>query len=421
MSLFSGLQESKKLKLGQSERTTEFDAADQTGDSISDNIRLGPGEDEGYMARALQLARKGAATCHPNPAVGCVIVNHGETVGEGWHDFAGQAHAEINALKQAGKASAGATMYVTLEPCSHHGKTPPCVKSIIKSRISRIVIAVEDPNPLVNRSGISELQGAGIDVTLGVGQAQAKHINRGFLKRITTGIPWVTLKIATSMDGKTAMADGESQWITSPPARQDAQKLRAAASGILTGIGSVLRDDPNMNVRLHEIQRPGVQRLGVQRPGVQRQPLRIILDTNLSTPVDAKILGGQDGVMGNVLIITENSEDSAAEIFQNDSVEIINCRTSGGKIDLHAMMLELGRREMNTILLEAGARLSGSMLEQGLVDEIVVYMAPDLLGSDAMDMFTIPGLEQLADKLSLEYKDVTRVGRDLRLTLSVAK
>ncbi|WP_423909416.1 bifunctional diaminohydroxyphosphoribosylaminopyrimidine deaminase/5-amino-6-(5-phosphoribosylamino)uracil reductase RibD [Candidatus Spongiihabitans sp.] len=394
------------MKLGQSERTTEFDAADQTGDSISDNIKLGPGEDEGYMARALQLARKGAATCHPNPAVGCVIVNHGETVGEGWHDFAGQAHAEINALKQAGKASAGATMYVTLEPCSHHGKTPPCVKSIIKSRISRIVIAVEDPNPLVNRSGISELQGAGIDVTLGVGQAQAKTINRGFLKRITTGIPWVTLKIATSMDGKTAMADGESQWITSPPARQDAQKLRAAASGILTGIGSVLRDDPNMNARLD---------------GVQRQPLRIILDTNLSTPVDARILGRQDGVMGDVLIVTANSEDSAAEIFQNDSVEIINCRTSGGKIDLNEVMLELGRREMNTILLEAGARLSGSMLEQGLVDEIVVYMAPDLLGSDAMDMFTIPGLEQLADKLSLEYKDVTRVGRDLRLTLSVAK
>ncbi len=395
MSLFSGLKV-------QSERITVADATEQTGD----NIKPGPGEDEGYMARALQLARKGVTTCHPNPAVGCVIVNHGEIMGEGWHDFAGHAHAEINALKQAGKSSVGATMYVTLEPCSHHGKTPPCVKSIIKSRISRAVIATEDPNPLVNRSGISELQGAGIDVTLGVGQAQAKTINRGFLKRITTGIPWVTLKIATSMDGKTAMADGESQWITSSPARKDAQQLRAAASGILTGIGSVLRDDPNMNVRLD---------------GVQRQPLRIILDTNLSIPVDAKILSRQDGVIGDVLIVTANSEDSAAEIFQEGSVEIINCRTSGGKIDLHAVMLELGQREMNTILLEAGARLSGSMLEQGLVDEIVVYMAPDLLGSDAMDMFTIPGLEQLADKLSLEYKDVTRVGRDLRLTLSVAK
>ena len=423
MNLFSGFKENqqaqrKQVKLGQSQQTTAADAADaadQTGDSISDNIKLRRGEDhvydhgydEGYMARALQLARKGVTTCHPNPAVGCVIVNNGEVVGEGWHDFAGRAHAEINALKQAGKSSAGATMYVTLEPCSHHGKTPPCVKSIIKFRISRAVIATEDPNPRVNGAGIAALRRAGVAVTTGIGEHQSRQLNRGFIKRITTGIPWVTLKIATSMDGKTAMANGESQWITSPPARQDAQKLRAAASGILTGIGTVLRDDPNMNVRLDGVE-------------VQRQPLRIILDTNLSTPANAKILGG-DGAGGKVLIITANSADSAAEIFSDDAAEIIHCRTAGGKIDLHEVMLELGQREMNTILLEAGARLSGSMFEQGLVDEIVVYMAPDLLGGDARDMFTIPRLEQLADKLQLEYQDITRVGRDLRLTLSVAK
>ena len=353
-----------------------------------------------YMARALQLARKGIYSTHPNPAVGCLIVNDGKIVGKSWHEEAGQAHAEVIALKQADSSAKGATMYVTLEPCSHLGKTPPCVKSIIKSGISRVVIATEDPNPLVNRSGISELQRAGIDITLGVGQVQAKQINRGFLKRISTGIPWVTLKIASSLDGKTAMADGESQWITSEPARRDAHKFRAAASGILTGAGTVLRDNPNMNARLD---------------GTDRQPLRIILDTNLSTPPDARILHAP----GKVLIVTTIGEDGAIEGYQNDSVEIMQCPALGGRINLPELMLELGRREMNTILLEAGSRLSGSMIEQGLVDEIVVYMAPDLLGSDARGMFDIPGLDKIADKMKLVYKDVTMVGRDLRLTLGI--
>ncbi len=390
MNLLAGLKEFKQSALTMAEPTRP----------TPDNHRLNPGDDEGYMARALQLARKGIYTCHPNPAVGCVIVRHGKIVGEGWHDFVGQAHAEINALKQAGKASAGATLYVTLEPCSHHGQTPPCVKSIIKSRISRVVIATEDPNPLVNRSGISALQRSGIDVVVGIGQIQARHINRGFLKRITTGIPWVTLKIAASLDGKTAMADGESQWITSQPARKDAHRLRAAASGILTGIGTVLRDDPAMNLRIE---------------GVARQPVRIILDTHLSMPTNAKILGGA----GEVLIVTANSAPSARDAFPHSAVDIINCRTTAGRINLHEVMAELGKREMNTILLEAGAKLGGSMLGQGLVDEIVVYLAPDLLGSNTRGMFEIPGLERLADKLRLEYKDVIRVGRDLRLTLSV--
>lgn len=412
MNLFSGQKDIKKYQQATvaDSPATDVQADDNISDNISHDISLVPGDDESYMARALQLARKGIYTSHPNPVVGCVIVHNGEIIGQGWHAFAGQAHAEINALKQAGKSAAGATLYVTLEPCSHHGKTPPCVKSIINAKISRVVIATEDPNRLdnhlVNRSGISALQHAGIAVTVGVGQAQAKTINRGFLKRITTGRPWVTLKLATSMDGKTAMASGQSQWITSQAARKDAHKLRAAASGILTGIGTVLRDDPSMNVRLD---------------GVQRQPLRIILDTHLSTPGDAKILTGHDGVSGNVLIVTANYKDNVAKIFKGGAVEIVTCRRSGGKIDLHEAMLELGRREMNTILLEAGARLSGSMLAQGLVDEIVVYMAPDLLGSDAIDMFALPGLERLADKLQLEYKDIIRVGRDLRLTLAVAK
>lgn len=393
-----------KFNLWQSE---PIKAISKTSDGIDGN--LGSGTDEGYMAKALQLARKGMTTCHPNPAVGCVVVKHGEIIGEGWHELAGQAHAEIKALQQAGKASVGATMYVTLEPCSHQGKTPPCVKAIIKSRISRVVIAIEDPSPLVNGAGILALKGAGIVITVGVGQVEAEMINRGFLKRIDTGFPWVTLKIATSLDGKTAMADGESQWITTESARNDAQKLRAAASGILTGIGTVLRDDPSMAVRPT-----------MQQTEVRRQPLRIIVDTHLSTPVDAKILSRKSGE-GKVLIVTAHSKDNATDIFKSAAVEVINCRVSGGKIHLREMLLELGRREMNTILLEAGADLSGSMLEQGLVDEIIVYMSPDLLGSDAKDMFTIPGLEHLADKLQLEYTDMTRVGRDLRLTLSVVR
>ncbi len=391
----------ERKKINQSEPITPPEATAQAHDSLADNtanVGLKAGDDERHMARALQLAAKGICTTHPNPVVGCVIVNAGRIVGQGWHEFAGQEHAEVNALRQAGELAAGATLYVTLEPCSHHGKTPPCVKAIIKSGISRVVVAIEDPDPRVNRSGISELQRAGIAVTMGVGRIQAKHINRGFLKRISCGMPWVTLKIATSLDGKTAMADGESQWITSEPARQDAHKLRAAASAILTGVGTVLRDDPNMNARLS---------------GVQRQPLRVILDSNLSTPANAKILTGQ----GAVLIVSATSEDGETEIFQHNDVEIINCGCSVGSVDLHEVMHELGRRKINTVLLEAGAKLSGSMLEQGLVDEIVVYMAPDLLGSDARDMFKIPGLEQLTDKLKLSYKEVVMVGRDLRLTL----
>jgi diaminohydroxyphosphoribosylaminopyrimidine deaminase/5-amino-6-(5-phosphoribosylamino)uracil reductase len=393
VNLFTGLKESVHQDL-----TSDSGLDGDTGDGF----RLGPGDDEKFMARALRLAIKGVCTTHPNPVVGSVIVADGVVVGEGWHEIAGEDHAETAALKQAGKRASGATMYVTLEPCSHQGKTPPCVNAIIKAGISRVVIATEDPNPLVNRTGISELQRAGLDVAVGIGQLEAKKINRGFLKRITRGIPWVTMKIATSLDGKTAMANGDSQWITGGAARQDAQKLRAQVSGIVTGIGTVLRDDPNMNVRLE---------------GTQRQPLRIVVDTNLSTPPDAKILSRD----GKVLIITASADDSDRERFDENAVEIIDSPIREGRIDLQEMMKELGHRGMNTVLLEAGARLSGSMLEQDLVDELVVYMSPDLLGGDARDMFRIPGLEQISDRVVLEYSDVIMVGRDLRLTLSVSR
>ena len=369
------------------------------GLDVIDDQEIIAGCDESYMARALNLARKGLYTTHPNPAVGCVIVKDEKIIGQGWHKFAGQDHAEVIALRQAGKFAQESTLYVTLEPCSHQGKTPPCVKAIIKAGVRRVVIAMEDPNPLVNRSGISELQRAEIDVVLGVGQDAARRINRGFLKRITTGQPWVTLKIATSLDGKIAMADGESQWITDQPARTDGQKLRAESAAILTGVGTVLRDDPGMNARME---------------GVQRQPARIILDTNLSTPRDARILSNP----GDVLIITSNNEENLQEYFSQKNVEVHQAATTAGRIDLQQMMLELGRRQLNSILLEAGPQLSGSMLAQGLVDEIVVYMSPDLLGADAKDMFNLPAINELSDKLKFKYRDVTMIGRDIRLTLT---
>ena len=359
-----------------------------------------PGDDDRFMAHALRLARRGINTTHPNPAVGSIVVKNGRVVGEGWHQVAGQPHAEILALRQAGKQARGATLYVTLEPCSHHGRTPPCVKAIVKSGIQRVVVAIADPDPRVNHSGISELKGAGLEVRVGPGRAEAGTINRGFLKRVTTGIPWVTLKMASSLDGKTAMLDGESQWITSEAARRDAHQWRAQSSAIMTGVGTVLRDDPNMTARLD---------------GVQRQPLRVVLDSNLSTPATAKILSND----GNVLIITSVSGDEPVENRVMDSVEVIRCPASRGKVDLHAAMHELGRREMNTVLLEAGPRLSGSMIEQGLVDEVIVYLSPDLLGSRTRGMFDIPGVRHLADRIFLEYRDVVAVGRDLRLTLGV--
>lgn len=361
-----------------------------------------PGDDHKFMAMALKLAEKGRATTHPNPRVGCVITRNGVIVGQGYHGFAGEPHAEVNALKDAGRYAEGGTLYVNLEPCCHQGRTPPCTDAIIKAGISRTVIAMEDPNPLVNRAGISALQNAGIVVETGVNHDRAVWLNRGFVRRITEGIPWVTLKIAVSLDGKTAMASGESQWITSESARTDAHRVRAESGAILTGIGTVLRDDPMMTARL---------------PDVHRQPLRVILDSRLSTPTNAAILESP----GNVLIITSPSETNDAELFSQKNVEVIGCPMKDGSIDLHEVMRELGTRQINNLMLEAGSRLSGGMLQHGLVDELIIYMAPDLLGSGARGMFQIPGLNTIADKYQLEFRDIRQVGRDLKLTLTVSK
>ena len=401
MALFPGMDEIKQT-LGlesESELESANDLADESRKISSLDHKA---QHAAYMARALSLAKKGIYTTHPNPRVGCVIVKDNQIVGEGWHEFAGNDHAEIVALKKAGKRAEGATVYVTLEPCCHHGRTPPCSTALIKAKVKTVVIATEDPNPLVNRGGISDLQRAGIEVISGVAQNAAKELNKGFIKRVTTGLPWVTLKIAVSMDGKTALQSGESQWITSEPARMDAHKLRARSSAILTGVGTVLRDDPRMTARVD---------------GVERQPLRVVLDSRLSTPMDAKILHEP----GNVLLITtdESFEDDSdyQSAYQSKNVEVITLERKHGMIDIQAVMAELGKREVNELMLEAGAFLSGSMLKQGLVDECVIYMSPDLLGSESRGMFDIPGISQLSQRINFNFHDIRRVGRDCRITL----
>ncbi|MEM7195691.1 MAG: bifunctional diaminohydroxyphosphoribosylaminopyrimidine deaminase/5-amino-6-(5-phosphoribosylamino)uracil reductase RibD [Pseudomonadota bacterium] len=360
--------------------------------------------DAAYMGHALQLAKRGLFTAHPNPRVGCVLVKDSHIVGEGWHQRAGESHAEVVALKQAGRDAAGATAYVTLEPCCHHGQTPPCTKALVKAGIKRVVIATEDPNPQVNEGGIFELSEAGIDTSVGIGRDQARELNRGFIKRMQYGRPWVTLKIAVSLDGKTAMADGESQWITSEASRLDAHRMRAAASGILTGVGTVLRDNPALTARAAD---------------VERQPLRIIVDTHLSTPANARLLSQP----GSTLILTsdEGAEDLNQTIFPSmKTVEVESVPRRNGRVDLAAMLEVLGRRQMNEIMLEAGASLSGAMLNAGLVDEIVVYQAPDLLGSATREMFALNDLATLSDKLVWEYHQVRMVGRDCKIILRSA-
>lgn len=355
-------------------------------------------DDARFMARALALAARGVNTTHPNPRVGCVVVAEGGVVGEGWHRAAGGDHAEIIALRQAGKRAAEATLYLTLEPCNHYGRTPPCTDAVVAAGIRRAVIALEDPNPRVDGGGVAALRRAGIDVTVGVGAQSAHRLNRGFCQRMSAGRPWVTLKMAASLDGKTAMSNGESQWITGPAARRDAHQLRAASSAILTGVGTVLRDDPRMTARLD---------------GVHRQPLRVILDSRLSTPPQAKILRPP----GAALIITSEAGDPGH--LRGAGAEVITCGEHASRIDLRRVMRELAEREVNDLLVEAGPRLSGSLLKQRLVDQIVVYVSPDLLGNDARGLFDIPGLERIADRHRLAFADVRRVGGDLRLTLDV--
>lgn len=356
-----------------------------------------------YMSRALRLAERGLYTTDPNPRVGCVLVREGEVVGEGWHEAAGGPHAEIVALQQAGESARGATAYVTLEPCCHHGKTPPCSQALIKAGVVRVVAAMEDPNPRVAGEGLKQLQQVGIDVASGLLQGQAEILNPGFVQRMRIGRPFVRSKLAMSVDGRTAMASGESQWITGEAARRDVQHLRARSSAIMSGIGTILADDPSLTVRTESGEL------------IQRQPLRVILDPHLSTPDNARFLSQP----GSSLIVTATEEPEIREGLEAAGAEVVWLPHGPDAIDLHALMALLAEREINEVLLETGAILSGGVLHAGIIDELVIYMAPKLMGDSARGLFHMPGLDKLADAVALQIHDVRAIGEDWRITARV--
>ena len=348
------------------------------------------------MNRAIQLARKGLFTTHPNPRVGCVLVKDDQIVGEGFHYKAGEGHAEVNALDQADDDAKDSTCYVTLEPCCHHGKTPPCTEALIKAGVREVIVAMEDPNPLVARKGIAALEQEGIKVTVGVCREQAEGLNPGFIKRMKTGLPFVRVKIGASLDGRTAMASGESQWITGEDSRKDVQKFRAMSSAVVTGIETVLADDPSMNVRDPDFDTAG------------RQPLRVVMDSEFRFPDQAKMRS----IPGENLIMTTK------EVDQADAVKIT--AGSDDRVDLEKAMRYLAEeKEINEVLVEAGSTLSGSFIQAGLVDELIIYQAPKLLGGSARPLVDLPGLEKLADCVELEIKSLKKVGEDIRIVASI--
>jgi diaminohydroxyphosphoribosylaminopyrimidine deaminase/5-amino-6-(5-phosphoribosylamino)uracil reductase len=364
------------------------------------------------MARALQLAERGLETTQPNPRVGCVIARGETIVGEGWHERAGEAHAEINALRQAGPRAAGATAYVTLEPCSHHGRTPPCAEALIAAQLTRVVFAAEDPNPQVSGQGAQALRRAGIRVESGLLALEAAALNPGFFKRMRCARPWVRLKLALSLDGRTALASGASRWITAAAAREDVQHWRARSSAILTGIGTVLADDPRLDVRLPE---PAD---GPRRP----QPLRVVLDAALRMPPDSRMLAGG----GAVLILTAPGIGSAsAEIASRRArlsergalIEEVPAAADGEGLELAAVLDVLGRREINELLVEAGPRLSGALLRGQLLDELLVYIAPKLLGPQARALAELAQIHRMEDAPGFTIVEVLKIGEDVRLTL----
>jgi diaminohydroxyphosphoribosylaminopyrimidine deaminase/5-amino-6-(5-phosphoribosylamino)uracil reductase len=356
--------------------------------------------DNAHMARALQLAERGRYSAHPNPMVGCVIVRGEEVVGEGWHERAGQPHAEINALRDAGNEAAGATVYVTLEPCAHHGRTPPCAEALVAAGVARVVAAMEDPFGDVAGRGLQQLRDAGISVDVGLMQDAAEVLNAGFVSRVRRGRPRVRLKVAASLDGATAMQTGESQWITGPAARRDVQRLRAASGAVMTGIGTVLADDPSLNVRDDGIDTAGVQ------------PLRVVLDSRLRMPANARMLR----LPGATLVGCTPGHDAGAAVLEKAGAEVREFGMHGDGVNVFEVLAALAEREINDVLVEAGPRLAGYLVEKQLVDELVIYLAPHIMGSETRGMFETPHWLSLADRQALELADIRRVGDDMKIT-----
>jgi diaminohydroxyphosphoribosylaminopyrimidine deaminase/5-amino-6-(5-phosphoribosylamino)uracil reductase len=364
-------------------------------------------DDYHYMARAVRLARKGLyTTTHPNPRVGCVLVNDNKIVGEGYHRQAGEAHAEPNALAAAGDKARGATAYVTLEPCCHQGRTPPCTEGLIEAGVSRVVVAMQDPNPLVAGKGLERLREAGIEVACGLLEQEAAALNPGFIKRMAEGLPYVRCKLAMSLDGRTAMASGESQWITSDAAREDVHRLRARSAAVLTGIGTLQADDPAMNVRLSP------ESLGLDADLHTPQPLRVVLDPQLNTPPDARMLG----LPGSVLIVCADEARLGAGPLEAAGAQVVTQPADGDRLDLSQVLAHLAQQEVNEVLLESGAVLAGAMLGEGLIDELVGYLAPHLMGSGARGLFNLPAIELMSQRIGLNITDLRQIGEDIRIT-----
>lgn len=358
-------------------------------------------EDRGAMSRAFALAQRGLYTTDPNPRVGCVLMRDGEVVGEGWHERAGEAHAEPRALASAGEDARGATAYVTLEPCDHRGRTGPCTLALIEAGVKRVVYALEDPDPRVSGTGTARLREHGVSVTGGLMAAASEALNPGYVRRMRTGMPFVRVKLATSLDGHTALASGESRWITSPAARKDAQHFRARSSAILTGVGTILADDPALNVRIQESD---------------RQPLRVVLDSQLRTPSDSRVVDRE----GRVLVVGVNEDAVRRRALERQGAEVAILPAVDGRPDLAAVLALLGKREMNEIWVEAGPTLAGALVRARLCDELIIYVAPALLGEGARPLLDLPPLQRLEDKLSLRFTDCRSVGDDLRITAVMA-
>lgn len=355
--------------------------------------------DHAMMARALRLAEQGLYTTTPNPRVGCVVVRDGEVVGEGWHIAAGTPHAEVHALRMAGELARGATAYVTLEPCSHYGRTPPCAKGLIEAGVGRVVAAMQDPYHEVAGRGLDMLRAAGIEVAVGLLEAEARRLNKGFLSRAERGRPWVTLKAAASLDGKTALLNGASQWITGPDARRDVHRLRARSCAILTGSGTVLADDPQLTVR--EVFTP-------------RQPRRVVVDSRLQTSPGARIYRD-----GETILATAVADAARHQPYLEQGVTVWTLGDTADRVDLAALLARLAQEGVGELMVEAGAGLNGALLQAGLVDEIVLYLAPTLLGDAAQGLFGWPALESLAGKRNVVVRDLRMVGQDVRLELAI--
>ncbi|MBS1197216.1 MAG: riboflavin biosynthesis protein RibD [Proteobacteria bacterium] len=354
-----------------------------------------PAADHAFMAQALRLAERGLFSTSPNPRVGCVLVKGGVVVGEGWHERAGEAHAEVHALGAAGTAARGATAYVTLEPCCHYGRTPPCADALIAAGVARVVAAMADPNPQVAGHGLEKLRAAGIDTACGLLEAQARELNIGFVSRMQRGRPWLRLKAAASLDGKTALNNGQSQWITGAEARLDGHRWRARACAIFTGIGTIKSDDPQLNVR------------GVD---TERQPLKIVVDSRMELPLTARVIEGAP----LLLAVAQENVSKAAEL-QARGVEIIRLPNAEGKVDLNLLLQELAKRGINEVHAEGGAGLNGALLQAGLVDEVLLYLAPCLIGNAAQGLFQSQELSNLDEKCALKVMDIRQIGEDIRV------